>query len=116
MQADWFWLILNDLKSLVLSIEITDLTYASYLVLWAVILLYPLHKVDRNDPIAGLMYVFYSLIAGTTLFFALPDNFKGFNNWKIHLGVLSMMGLLTCYRWFKLEDKDHHLLVNKEKL
>ena len=115
MQTDWFRLIIHDLKSLILSIELKDLTYASYLVLWGVILFYPLHRVDRADPIAGLMYVFYSVAAGATVFFALPKIFTEPGDVGVHCAVLASMALISSYRWFRLEDKQEILIKEANK-
>ncbi|NRA64703.1 MAG: hypothetical protein HRU19_09485 [Pseudobacteriovorax sp.] len=100
MFGEWFGLLIHDAKAIILGFEMRDLAHPSYLMLWLVILFYPLHGVDRNDPIAGLVYVLYSLFVGTTVFFALPKNFQEISDLNTHFGILVIMGCVTAYRWW----------------
>ena len=115
MQNEWFWLIVGDFKALIDSLELADLAYVSYFLVWAVILFYPLHKVDRADPIAGLMYVFFMLAAGAIVFFALPGLFRSFKDFNTHFGVLTGMAIIASYRWFRLDDKYKDLAEHANK-
>ena len=76
-----------------------------------VILYLPLHGIDREDPIAGMVYILYCVGSGATLFFALPNNFEEPEDLPIHFAVLLVMGLGAAYRWF---HKNNQTLTREE--
>ena len=120
MFFEWLSFLAEDIKLALLALEPKDLAYPTYAVLWVVILFYPLHGVDRQDPIAGLVYILYCVGAGATLFFALPDHFSRAIDLPLHFGVLTIMGGFAAYRWFHknnqtLTREEHEKMMEKER-
>lgn len=104
MFLDWLTFLYDDTLASYHSIEVSDLAYPSYIFLWLCILFTPLNRIDRQDPIAGLVYVLFSIATGATLFFGLPRNFTAFTDINIHFACLLAMGCIAAYRWFHGND------------
>ncbi|SMF79291.1 hypothetical protein [Pseudobacteriovorax antillogorgiicola] len=100
MFLDWLNFINEDFRTALGNLEPKDFAYPSYTLLWLIILFFPLAGIDRQDPIAGMVYILYCLGAGATLLFALPNNFDKLSDFSIHLTSLILMGLVAGYRWF----------------
>ena len=100
MFLDWLKFVNEDFRLALNAMEPKDWAYPSYAALWLIILFFPLNKIDRQDPVAGLDYILFCLAAGATLFFAFPENFNRFSDISFHVGILTFMGMFSAYRWF----------------
>lgn len=120
MFLDWIKFVAEDVRLTITSLQLRDFAYPSYVLLWLIILFFPLTGVDREDPIAGLVYILYCLAAGATFVFALPGNLPDLSDSSIHIAVLSLMGVLSSYRWFHrnsqtLTKEEHEALERKRR-
>ena len=120
MFLEWMTFLGEDIRQAIMALEPKDMAYPSYTILWLVILFYPLHGIDRQDPVAGLVYILYCLGSGATLVFALPEHFTNLSDMPMHIGVLMIMGLGAAYRWFHknnqtLTREEHENLLKKEE-
>lgn len=120
MLLDWITFLADDIHQAILAIELKNLAYPTYIALWLIILFFPLSGIDKQDPIAGLVYILYCLGSGVTLFFALPGNFTKNSDIKTHLMVCLSMGLCACYRWFRntnrtLTREEHEAFLKKKE-
>ncbi len=104
MLLDWLKFLYEDATASYNSIEMNDLAYPSYILLWLLLLMFPLTRVDRSDPIAGLVYVLFSITTGATLIFGLPGDFTSFSDINIHFAILLGMGCIAAYRWFHINN------------
>ena len=93
-----FW---HDIKVSFEILTVKDLARPIFIMLWLLIVLSPLTRVDRRDPIAGSVYVLFCVASGVALVWALPQTFIADRPTidTIFSSMLLMAGI-SGFRWF----------------
>ena len=58
-----------------ISTDVGDYAFFTFVILWFVLLVFPLHGIDRRDRTSGMVYALYMAGAGVALLLALPQNY-----------------------------------------
>ena len=116
MISEWVTFLIHDFRQALANIQLESMINPAYIILWIVILLYPLSGIDRQDTNSGLVYILYCLFSGAALFFALPKQEMKFSNFPSQVGILIFIGICAAYRWFHRKSETLTLKEREEIL
>lgn len=102
---DWFGAIILDIKMSWQLLQAIDFALPSFICMWFLILLTPLHGMDRRDPIAGSVYTLFCMGAGVCLMFAIPKAYIELPSLTTQIVSISAMASISAFRWFFTSER-----------
>lgn len=94
-------MLILDAEKYLTNLTIKDFALPGAIILWLILLLWPLTGVDRRDPISGFTYAVYQLACGVVLLLAIGNRLDRWQDWMQSLVVLMAIGLVIGWRWLR---------------
>ena len=94
-----FSMFFNDVVELARVLDLTDMAVPLGFLVWAVIILLPLHKIDRRCRTTMVVYVMFCVSAGITLIIVLPQAYIRSMPIQTQIVVAVVMTACAILRW-----------------
>lgn len=92
-------LLFNDMWEAFNTLNVEDLTMPLGFLLWTIILIMPLWRIDRRDVSSAATYILFCMAVGVALVFALPKSFTEQPLLKTQIIMTVIMACAAGLRW-----------------